>query len=853
MNTANSKLNEAPRASSGPGKLAWLLIVLAGIVLGQVVLYGPSLIGRKILLPLDVLTAPGVYIPVTPETERIYQKNLLMSDLVYLVEPARRFAVSELRAGRLPLWNPYQFAGAPAPFVWPRFSPFTLLECATVSPVVLAWGALLAAIVSGFGAYCFCRSSLRLTFWPGAVAGWCYPLTAFFVFWQGYTTALPVCWFPWILLAVDRTVRTTDWCRRGAASTCGAPVGLALTTCLVMISGQLDVAGQVLLASGLYAIWCLFFQGHGTGEHEITAAIQKAEIRNPRRCPPKSAFLRLAAGWALGLLLAAPAVLPVMEYTRTGARMARRSAGAEERPPIGWTALPQVVLPDLYGAMNGDSLRFAEYNQFESSAAAYASVIATLVLAPLAFCSRRHRRSNWFWIGLSLFSLSWCLGLPGFVQLLRLPGLNMMSHVRLVFMAGFAIVALAAIGLEVLLEGPVRWRGWFWIPATLLAALSIWCMYRMVAPPMEIDAQLDKAIAEGNQVGWVRDSASVQLVRGWFFQHFAAMAGWAGAGFFGWLILWSQPRWISKCVPAVAGLAVGELLWFGFGRNIQSDPTFYYPRVTVLEQVARSSSGRIIGAKCLPANLASTAGLKDIRGYDAVDPARLIDLLTNAAASDSVFPDYAATQFIGPRASLTPQGNVRLSPIMDMFAVQYVVGRESPISNTVPVFQSPDYWVLANPTALPRAYIPQRVETLTNSLERLRKLTAPSFDPREVAYVESPIDLPGPCRGQADIVEEIPTRVVISAKMQTPGLVVLADLWDRGWRVYLGGKPAPILRTNHAIRGVEVPAGELRLEFRYQPASFAWGLRLAALGGGLLACWSAAMTWQRNRKPRVSV
>ena len=44
------------------------------------------------------------------------------------------------------------------------------------------------------------------------------------------------------------------------------------------------------------------------------------------------------------------------------------------------------------------------------------------------------------------------------------------------------------------------------------------------------------------------------------------------------------------------------------------------------------------------------------------------------------------------------------------------------------------------------------------------------------------------------------------------------------------GQFVPILRTNHAIRGVVAPAGRGRLEFRYEPASFTWGLRLCGLG-----------------------
>ena len=85
--------------------------------------------------------------------------------------------------------------------------------------------------------------------------------------------------------------------------------------------------------------------------------------------------------------------------------------------------------------------------------------------------------------------------------------------------------------------------------------------------------------------------------------------------------------------------------------------------------------------------------------------------------------------------------------------------------------------------------------------------------------------------------QEIPTRVTLSVRMETPGLVVLADLWDKGWQAYLNGQRVPILRTNHAIRGVVVPAGSGTLEFRYAPASFAWGLRLSALAAVVLLVW----------------
>jgi uncharacterized membrane protein YfhO len=89
-------------------------------------------------------------------------------------------------------------------------------------------------------------------------------------------------------------------------------------------------------------------------------------------------------------------------------------------------------------------------------------------------------------------------------------------------------------------------------------------------------------------------------------------------------------------------------------------------------------------------------------------------------------------------------------------------------------------------------------------------------------------------------VDEVPTRVTLAVQMETPGLVVLADRWDKGWHAYLNGQEVPILHANHAIRGVVVSAGAGTLEFRYEPASFMWGLGLSGLGALILLAWLAA-------------
>lgn len=787
-------------------------MVLAGIIVWQAVLYGPSLIGQKILLPLDILSSQNIYLPQTPEVTRIQPHNLILSDLVFLFEPERRFAVSELHAGRLPMWAPYHFAGAP--FIWPKFSPLLVLQCCSASPVIVAWAQLFAAIVAGTGMYLFCRRVLGLSFWPATIAGWCYPLTAFFVLSQGFTLVLSLYWLPWILFAVNATVR-----RRHAL----APVGLSLVTGFTLTSGQLDVAAQVLLVSGCFAVWCWLDEYRG-----------QWFARGARR-----ALMLLAFGWLLGFLLATPYTLPVLEYAQNGARSTRRSAGNEERPPVGLPALPQVVVPTMYGSSEHGSLPvFPEHqpNLQESSAATYTGLVATLFVAPLAFCSRRHRSINLFLVALGGLGLCWCLNVPGMVQVLRLPILNMMSHNRLVFATSFAILALAAIGLEVLVRREVRWRWWCWLPLVVLVGLVGWRGYRAVELPEPIKSELGTGIAQGKQTKWVHDAAGVREVQQWYARSAAVVATLAGAGVAGWLMLWRRksPPWL---VPALGIVLLGDLLWFGYGRYAQCDPALYYPRIPVLEQLAKAPPGRIVGYSCLPALLPAMHGLNDIRGYDPIVPERLLEVTKIASDPRSTVYSYGLMQWLTPMAMPTPEGGIRLPPVFDMLNVRYVIFRGQPNAGDRPLFQGGDYWVLENRSALPRAFVPQRVEVVTDDKVRLGKLAASDFDPRAVAYVESQTKLPAACRGTAEIVEEIPTRVKLAVHMETPGLVVLADVWDRGWQAFLNGNNVPVLRVNHALRGVVAPVGNATLEFRYEPASFAWGVRLAGLSVLVMLAW----------------
>ncbi len=63
-------------------------------------------------------------------------------------------------------------------------------------------------------------------------------------------------------------------------------------------------------------------------------------------------------------------------------------------------------------------------------------------------------------------------------------------------------------------------------------------------------------------------------------------------------------------------------------------------------------------------------------------------------------------------------------------------------------------------------------------------------------------------------------KAKINYEAKTDGLIILTDIFYRGWRLTLNGKSAPILRDAKLFRGVPVKKGSNELVFEYKPRLF---------------------------------
>jgi hypothetical protein len=128
------------------------------------------------------------------------------------------------------------------------------------------------------------------------------------------------------------------------------------------------------------------------------------------------------------------------------------------------------------------------------------------------------------------------------------------------------------------------------------------------------------------------------------------------------------------------------------------------------------------------------------------------------------------------------------------------------------------------------------------------------FNPREIAWIDEG-DLPSlqnfRSAGLRASQEEVrvkypdPQHVVLDCRLETPGMVILSDVYYPGWELTIDDKPAPIYRANRLMRGAAVPAGTHRLVYSFRPLSFRLGLALSVVSI-LVSCGLGALLVRRG-------
>jgi hypothetical protein len=139
------------------------------------------------------------------------------------------------------------------------------------------------------------------------------------------------------------------------------------------------------------------------------------------------------------------------------------------------------------------------------------------------------------------------------------------------------------------------------------------------------------------------------------------------------------------------------------------------------------------------------------------------------------------------------------------------------------------YW---NQDVLPRAMFVHRAKVIQDKATRLEYMKSPAFDPsQEVILEQEPRQsLSGHSRSSLDEVkirEYRDNSLWVEVKASEAGILVLSETYFQGWKAWEDGREIPILRANHAFRGIELPRGLHSLKLVYRPYSLRIGIDCA--------------------------
>jgi hypothetical protein len=704
-------------------------------------------------------------------------------DLASFLFPTYRFAAASLRAGDLPLWNPYLYGGTPflADMQAGLFYPPNLLLFLLVpafSYKAMEWMAVLHVFLAGLFMYLCLRylepgRSPRV---PAALTGAiAYMFSDLFIVHFGNLNLIAVAaWLPLVFLLFWRALQTQSL---GLAVGAGAALGLAT------LEGHMQITLLIGLALAISALV------------EATAA---RSARRGRAWPLLA--LAVTAGVTIGV--SALVLLPAFEYSHLSPRaeLAYRNAAQYSLVP---GLLGEMLVPALFSSREPNLY----WGVWDRVAVGYVGIFP-LLLAGLAVLMRRGRRVRLLVVlaaGAFLLALGGESVIHGWAYWL-LPGFDQLrAPARSVLLVDFALAALAALGLDLLLQPLGRrerkgfqaaWRGLLWLGGAAFVVGGAWA-YLVIYQAQDRDPTLFWRVSAagsgvcfallmlGAGLAWLGARRSGRLRRGtlaWLavglvFLDLASLGAYTDLGHKAPTDGYNHPKVVDY---------------------LQSDPDFF-----------RIDSRTDVSDVWQP-DMALLVGLYDVNGVD--NPLVIAD---------------TARYWEGTGG--------RSTRLYDLLGVRYLLGSKQVVLDwekfDLASDADPRVNVYRNKTALPRAFVVHRAVAASDHEDAWARIHEPGFDPATQVVLEDgqPIDVHTEGQAVVRLVRYEPDSLTIDVDSPAEGYLFLSDPFYPGWRAQVDGEPAAILRADYAFRAVAVQAGPHRVTMTFQPRSWLAGLGISVL------------------------
>lgn len=785
----------------------------------------PEGVTGKTLLPILLLTSlASLYFWSVLDGKFLLTER----DLSVFFIPPRVFWTGALRGGEFPLWNPYSYAGHPlfATLQPGVLYPINLLLLVIPFDLAFNWTIIIHYILSGAFTYALLRE-LRASA-SGALAG------AFIFMLSGYlfsvhnvmSTLFSVAWFPGALFTHIRTLR------KGSAS---YAVATAMVLSMMFLGGGIEILFGTLLVLFMAAIYPSVILVEGFTR---TGLLQRVGLF------VMSVFLFIA--------LSAIQLLPFLELAAESTRAGGLSFFEATSWSFDFKDFIQFFIPDPYGYGTSNDKYWNNQSWLKT---VYLGGVPFL-LSVFFILKKRKRALPVILSGLLFLVLAMGRNTPLYRLLYDyLPFIGKIRYpVKFLFVPFLFIAISAGLGLDSLKEGlkaaDKRTSGAIWVILAFATAAALALGGLDYFEPGISGYLITKGFDYPEY-----NKATINIFNAKRVLFFFIVT--AGA-------LYAGMKTRSGHLAAVLLISIlGIDLFFAHnGYYFETPAKEYHDKGPVLDFLAKDTSGlfRVYTTPRTAKQGTITLSNEKKSGSSGFDIEK--EKISGYSLEHKVFDtggvevmkraDYSSIQEL-----LATQAGPDATNILKMLNVKYLI--------SIPEIGSKEWkridfrgWssgdeafkIYENQDFLPRHYMVYDYNVIKKPDEFVSNLLNRGFDPGSAVLLEEdPEVLKSETPGKFSV-EPISYRnnsSEIKVNTDKDGILVASESFFPGWKAFVDGKEAKLLKADLVLRAVALKAGEHTVRFEYFPASFKIGAAISAATVAFIILLSAIRLYRGSR------
>ncbi len=762
-------------------KASFLLPTILLLSIVVCLLFPGAIFSGKTLAPVDLLY---FYAPWHGEFDIGTQtpSNWILFDEMLEFHPWRQHLRTSLFSGNVPLWDSTAFCGYPfcglfqTAFLYPPDRMMDPLP-ESVFPLIRA---LFHIFIAGLGTALYLK---RLSC-PGKIAALgavAYGCSGFMLVWLGHPHIKVAAWLPWLYLAVETALKNR---KKGL-------LYLSVVAALILSAGHIETAMHLATSAGIYFLLRLF----GTRRE------RRANIL---------AFTAFPAT-ALALLFSAAMTIPFAEYLVRSVAFTTREHGVVVQAYLDRILAFTHIMPKLFGSSADHNYWYHGFNSAELGGAFIG--VVPLIFGLAGFAHLKKKPILRIHAVIIVFCAAVVYKIPPIYQLAELlPGYKMSYNFRLLLPLSFSLVVSAALQLESFVN-----REKSAVRTTVIS--SIFIALLVLTPPFWIHS--------------IPGSTAAEPLKPMLTAFFPLTAFWIAAA------LWNRRKIRAKLlIIFILVVTAAELTHFGAGFNPEMPVRLLHLKPQSVPKLTPKPNAQPFRVLPLgftyPPHTCLSYGFQDIRGNDALTPQKIEDI--------AVIGDPSIRRRNKLPALRMMWINTPVHRIWNLLNVRYVVS-PTPIhgssSHLEYLSRSGGVYLYFNRSAFPRVFLTSSWKSVRDTSDTLRLLADTDFQLKTTAIIapaaestgipahfNPPYDTTG---SSVSIDRYSNEHITVSAHTPAKMLMVLSDTYFPGWLAQVDGKPQPILRVDHALRGVFLPPGDHCVTFSYHPVSYLLGMFLTLL------------------------